>query len=363
MCASASAPLAQQPPAAGRRATAIRVGEAPAIDGVLDDVWVSLCRLFNGVPLPSGGRSGPAMSPFGAAVIQKGVSKKRSNVTEDRARFFCNPAGEPPDVFARPPRRTQPESVTAPRSPAEPRANVFADPTAPPAARTGSPLDPSAILASVGEVPYVWDIATDALSWGINAADVLTVRDPEVITSGRAYAKLLDPGTVLSRFDVVMKSTQRDEGHGVPYQVQYSLRSGEGTLWIEDTGRWFAGSAGTPVRAHGVVRVINERHAQEERLSYLSRFDELTGEMESLAPHEGAGEALACNGRGHRRVRRRGFGSARRRVDRLSTATWHGCAARPASGERRRRRRRSRDRESAATRRRWFRRPVRRAPP
>ena len=200
-------------------------------------------------------------------------------MTEDRARFFCNPAGEPPDVFARPPRRTQPEPVTAPRSPAEARANVFADPTAPPVARAGSPLDPSAILASVGEVPYVWDIATDALSWGVNAADVLTVRDPEAITSGRAYAKLLDPGTVLSRFDVVIKSTQRDEGHGVPYQVQYSLRPGEGTLWIEDTGRWFAGSAGAPVRAHGVVRVINERHAQEERLSYLSRFDELTGEM------------------------------------------------------------------------------------
>ncbi|MEA2979700.1 MAG: hypothetical protein QOF09_1523, partial [Alphaproteobacteria bacterium] len=34
-----------------------------------------------------------------------------------------------------------------------------------------------------------------------------------------------------------------------------------------------------PARAHGIVRVINERHAQEERLTYLSRFDSLTGEM------------------------------------------------------------------------------------
>ena len=36
---------------------------------------------------------------------------------------------------------------------------------------------------------------------------------------------------------------------------------------------------GKPARAHGIVRVINERHDQEERLTYLSRFDGLTGEM------------------------------------------------------------------------------------
>ncbi len=47
----------------------------------------------------------------------------------------------------------------------------------------------------------------------------------------------------------------------------------------EDIGRWFAGKDGKPARAHGIVRVINERHDQEERLTYLSRFDGLTGEM------------------------------------------------------------------------------------
>jgi diguanylate cyclase (GGDEF)-like protein len=78
-----------------------------------------------------------------------------------------------------------------------------------------------------------------------------------------------------------MKSAQRDDGAGVPYQVQYALQPNgvETTLWIEDCGRWFAGSDGKPARAHGVVRVINERHEREERLYYLSRFDGLTGEM------------------------------------------------------------------------------------
>ena len=78
-----------------------------------------------------------------------------------------------------------------------------------------------------------------------------------------------------------MKSPARDEGSGVPYQVQYALHpaGAEKALWIEDIGRWFAGADGKPARAHGVVRVINERHDQEERLTYLSRFDGLTGEM------------------------------------------------------------------------------------
>ena len=189
--------------------------------------------------------------------------------------------------------RAAPKSAEAAPPAAASSPDVFAKPE-PPAAPSAS-LDPSAILASVGEVPYAWDIATDALAWGINAAAVLHVRDPGSIASGRAYAKLLDIGTALTRFDAVMKSGQRDEGAGVPYQVQYALRTagGETKLWIEDTGRWFADSRGAPARAHGVVRVINERHEQEERLAYLSQFDGLTGEMNRWSLTEAMESTLA----------------------------------------------------------------------
>jgi diguanylate cyclase (GGDEF)-like protein len=64
--------------------------------------------------------------------------------------------------------------------------------------------------------------------------------------------------------------------------VQYCLRAGSAPaseLWVEDAGRWFAGADGRPARAHGVVRVINDRHQHEQRLDYLSRFDTLTGEL------------------------------------------------------------------------------------
>jgi diguanylate cyclase (GGDEF)-like protein len=141
------------------------------------------------------------------------------------------------------------------------------------------------ILASIGEAAYQWDLESDALSWADNAGAVLTIGDIARIATGRSYARYLDPANLLTRFDAVTRSGDRDRGTGVPYQVQYCFcpRSGDGCkLWVEDTGRWFAGPDGRPLRASGVVRVINERHAREEHLAYLSRFDGLTGEMNRL---------------------------------------------------------------------------------
>jgi diguanylate cyclase (GGDEF)-like protein len=138
------------------------------------------------------------------------------------------------------------------------------------------------IFTSVGEVPYEWHIESDTLTWGPNAATVLEVPDGSAIASGRAFAALVEQQDGQARFDAVMRSARRDEGSGVPYQVEYALRPTPNSAplhWIEDTGRWFAGPDGQPCRAHGVVRVIDARHEQEKRLAYLSRFDALTGEM------------------------------------------------------------------------------------
>jgi diguanylate cyclase (GGDEF)-like protein len=142
--------------------------------------------------------------------------------------------------------------------------------------------DAGAILASIGLVAYDWRIEADTLTWGANVAEVLQVADLARIATGRGYAGYLDPKNTSSRFDAVMQTSGRDSGGGVPYQTEYCLNTGpSGTvrLWIEDNGRWFAGPDGRPARAHGVVRVVTERHDHEQRLDYLSRFDGLTGEM------------------------------------------------------------------------------------
>jgi hypothetical protein len=157
------------------------------------------------------------------------------------------------------------------------------------------PGDPSAILSSIGLVPYDWRIDSDTLIWGANAAEVLHVRDMASIATGRGYAGLLDPKNVSTRYDAVMQTAGRDSGAGIPYQTEYCLQTGSDAatrLWVEDNGRWFAGPDGRPARAHGVVRVVNERHDHVQRLSYLSRFDGLTGEMNRNALTDTLASAL-----------------------------------------------------------------------
>jgi diguanylate cyclase (GGDEF)-like protein len=138
------------------------------------------------------------------------------------------------------------------------------------------------ILASVGDALYRWDIESDVLSWSANAADILSIRDAAALASGHAYAQLVEKETAQTRLSAVTQSEQRDGGRGVSYRIQYGIRPQPGVdtvLWLEDTGRWFAGADGKPARAHGVVRVINERYENERRLNYLARYDSLTGEF------------------------------------------------------------------------------------
>src|SRR5262249_24547440 len=104
-------------------------------------------------------------------------------------------------------------------------------------------LDLQQIFVSVGEVPYAWQIDSDALLWGGNVAQGLAISDPSAIASGRAYAQLIDPQSS-TRADALNRPGSRDDGAGVPYQVQYALRppGGSPPLWVEDCGRWFAGT-------------------------------------------------------------------------------------------------------------------------
>jgi diguanylate cyclase (GGDEF)-like protein len=150
------------------------------------------------------------------------------------------------------------------------------------AAAAAAALDAALILASVGEAAYDWHIETDVLRWSANAGGVLLIGDVAAIATGRSFAQHLEAENAQARYDVVMQSQKRDDGNGVAYQIQYCLRPEPGSqtkLWVEDTGRWFAGPGGQPARAVGVLRVINERYENERQLTYLARYDGLTGEL------------------------------------------------------------------------------------
>ncbi|MCB1498271.1 MAG: GGDEF and EAL domain-containing protein [Bauldia sp.] len=143
---------------------------------------------------------------------------------------------------------------------------------------------PAAILAAIGEVAYAWSTTDDTLAWGPNVADVLGV-SAERIATGEAFRAFLDPAHRESRHRTVLDGGEADDG-GRLYRIEYPFHpSGrkDGTrLWIEDVGRWYAGADGKAARAHGIVRVINERHERDERLAFLSRHDEVTGCLNRL---------------------------------------------------------------------------------
>lgn len=138
--------------------------------------------------------------------------------------------------------------------------------------------DAAEVLRSVGDVAYEWRLDTDALLWSGNAASVLGV-DIADIDSGRSFAQKVEAEDGQSRLDAITQTGQSDAGEGVPYQVQYAFQRDGKKIWLEDTGRWFAGAEGKPIRALGVVRVIDERHERERALIQLAKSDPLTGEM------------------------------------------------------------------------------------
>ncbi len=141
--------------------------------------------------------------------------------------------------------------------------------------------DASLILSSIGECVYEWHIGSDDLHWSVGVHTLLGIEENVAIDSNQAFNGLLLPTTARSRADAVLSDTTIDTGDGVPFHLQYALAASQiGTpfdVWLEETGRWFADASGRPTYVHGVVRVINERRALEERLERLSRFDPLTG--------------------------------------------------------------------------------------
>ena len=141
-------------------------------------------------------------------------------------------------------------------------------------------IDPRQILTSIGEVIYTWDITTDQLSWGPNVREILPFASADALCTGSGFSELLSPASPASRFAAVKEAQGIDSGAGVPFQVHYCLKtSDDSLLWIEDTGRWFAGSRGEPAHAHGVIRRANERYDADNQRSLESRTDRLTGAL------------------------------------------------------------------------------------
>ena len=143
--------------------------------------------------------------------------------------------------------------------------------------------DPRVILDSIGEVVYDWDLVSDRLTWGPNVLKVLAGVSREQISSGRSYGEIIAPDSATTRFAAISAPGAIDQGAGAPYRARYGLSVPDSdgrrkeTIWVEDSGRWFAGASDRPERAHGLLRIITNYYEAERELEFRSRFDPLTG--------------------------------------------------------------------------------------
>lgn len=129
------------------------------------------------------------------------------------------------------------------------------------------PQDPRHILTLIGAVVYDWDLASDRLDWGSNAAEILGTLDRSAWSTGRDFAYAVDPGSGPCRQEAILRATETDAGSGVAYRACYGLRVASGEIVrVEDSGRWFADRSGRPAVAHGLLRAMQTGTAEPSRV-------------------------------------------------------------------------------------------------
>ena len=131
-----------------------------------------------------------------------------------------------------------------------------------PSGPTG-PVDPAVALTRAGNALYTWHLASGAIAWSPNAAEVLGVVDLEALSRGDAFSGLVEPGSGPISRDAILAEEGDDAGDGVPYRFRYALRiRSDRLLVVEDTGRWYADARGRPALLRGAVRTEGGSGAQ-----------------------------------------------------------------------------------------------------
>jgi len=82
----------------------------------------------------------------------------------------------------------------------------------------------AAILTSLDQAAFVWDIASDAMVWTDHNVSVFRDIPASALASGAAFANLIEPVRSI-RTDTLMTATAADEGSGVPYRIEYGIRA------------------------------------------------------------------------------------------------------------------------------------------
>lgn len=162
----------------------------------------------------------------------------------------------------------------------------------------------SQILASIGDISYYWDIAAGEIHYSDNVAQISNHINIDEIISATGFANAMDPENVTSRYQTVCNSMDSDFGHGVDYELEYRMANGQDLrngYWIEDKGKWFVGKNGLPETACGVMRIVNKRQDEQQKLALYGTHDILTGFVNRMQLREKLKKSVTAI-EGHRRT-------------------------------------------------------------
>lgn len=148
-------------------------------------------------------------------------------------------------------------------------------------------LDLVGVLSMIDEAAYVWDLSTDRITWEHNAVVMLGVPDALSIATGAAFQTIVSPEHASRRPELLAAAAKADPAtRGFAYRIQYAIRPkgprSDGFVRLEDQGRIWFSPDGKLLDARGVVRVVNERYLEEQRLLFRSDSDELTGQLNRI---------------------------------------------------------------------------------
>ena len=160
--------------------------------------------------------------------------------------------------------------------------------TVTPAKGIPAPLDhdPRKALTSLQVVVYDWDLSSDTITWGPNAAEVFGFDPATRWPSGAAFEETVGSFDGPCRAETIAAASGTDEGSGVLFAAFYRLGIGGRCVLVDDAGRWFAAETGRPARVHGTMRLREETGGVDDtagnRTAFLAQVGQDIGECRGI---------------------------------------------------------------------------------
>ncbi|MEL6287397.1 MAG: bifunctional diguanylate cyclase/phosphodiesterase [Pseudomonadota bacterium] len=156
----------------------------------------------------------------------------------------------------------------------------------------------SDIMSAVHEAAYVWDLARDTMHWSPGAAEVLGLTGIAGMTTGADFHSAIAAEHAGGRMQTITPDREAEQ-----YRLQFRFlpggRRSEEAIWLEDQGIVRSGPDGARI-ATGLIRRIDERREDDQRLRFLSDHDELTGLMNRTRLKNAVSSVIAeATARGH----------------------------------------------------------------